>query len=160
VQGRRAVSSPDSSLRKFVYAFLPFDENAVQEALAGQDDELAMGVAAVSSFVTLVRSRPIMIEDRAQRVDFCLAVTRYPFFEGNLPVWVVEAVIQSAQGSQTSSEGILPDTVAEVQVWALAEMSKRLDGTNGLSRFRTEAVDLAESLQRSLGTAESLETTD
>src|SRR4051794_39624568 len=115
--------SSSANIRAFVTAFLPFDELRFKAALRSKDD-VGMAAAAGGSFASVVRSRPSFIEDRAERLRFCRSVSRVGIFEGNLPVWMVEAVIQGATLTPAAIDGISPDRLIEIQIFSLREMVK------------------------------------
>jgi hypothetical protein len=146
---RGDLLSSSATLREFVEAFLPFDEQRFTTALRSKD-EVAMAAAAGAGFAVVVRSRPAFLVNQAERLRFCSAVSRAGIFEGKLPVWMVEAVLQGATGSPAAIQGIPPDLLIEIQIFALKEMSGRSVDLVDFTRFIDDAVDLAEKISATL----------
>jgi len=133
-------------LRRYVETLLPFDDDLFKSVLRDAD-EIVIAAVAGGSFTAVVRSPLAILESQADRLALSLAVSQSGYFEGNLPVWMVEAAIQGALGSPTAIEGIPPESLVGIYVMSLKEISGRL-GDEDLSRFVDSAIDLASEALR------------
>jgi hypothetical protein len=102
-----------------------------------------MAAAVSGSFAVVIRSQPDFLENQVERLDFCRAVAGSGIFEGNLPLWMVEAAIQGAAGSPAAIQGIPSELLVETQIFSLKEMSERYSDSINFPHFIEDALHLA-----------------
>jgi hypothetical protein len=144
------MAGAEADIEQFVRALLPFDETLFKSALA-RTDQLTFGAAVGAGFAVVVRDVPEIFEDRAERLKFCASVSQADVFENKLPVWMVEAAVQSAWGSAAAVAGIAPDKLIEIYVMTLKTIAEQVENPQDLARLVGSAVPIAQGIRRGLG---------